>query len=345
MSRTLLIALALPLLGASGLPATASPGPASSGPSASPWAAAGDEELEAVARKLRIANAAGNSEKRRTALDELVALGDADGIEVLQGEFSSSSRRMRDARQRVLEKGYVLEHKIRSLETMKVRAESNPRFGKEIAALQKEIEDLGEEIDKSAVTVRIEESCCADLEDAAGRLFSVFGAHKRRKLEEAIWDAAEDKEADPVDRMGAVEMLGRLGGPGTSVRLQKVMARVEADRVKLKRQLPKLESEVREMEQRIQEEQERLGGQYSQATADQYNKVRLGALQVRRALHLLGHVSDACVESGGQALAREGSEMVEKSLKDLIKAQRKGKDGVRMRTLEMLSLGGSERVL
>ncbi len=310
----------------------------------SPVPRADDEPLQEIARRLRVANAAHDAEKRKAALDELIALGDADGVEVLIDAYATSSRQLREARRTIVRSTYELEQKRVLIEEMRVRAEQRSELRKQVEDLAKEIGELEVQLDKAQRSDGRETECCAELGAAVTRLFDVFGAHKTRKLEDSIWGIAEEP-GDGTKRIGAIEVLGRIGGPGTAARLQRILVKNEADRVKLKKKLPEAEQAARALEKRIQDEQEAHNGQFSRATADQYERVRREAADLRRDLHALEHVSDAAVEGAGRALGRETPEALPGTLKELVRAQRNARDGVRMQTLEIFARGAKEPVL
>jgi hypothetical protein len=143
-------------------------------------------------------------------------------------------------------------------------------------------------------------------------------------------------------QLAAVELLGRVGGGGTAVRLQKLLAELAQQRKALRRKLPKMEAEVRKLEKRIQEEAEKNAGR--SASMAQYERVREEAARTRRVLTLTGYLCEACVGAAGTAIAREQGDEQRRSLLALGRALAKAKDGERLMTLDILAQVRSEPV-
>lgn len=328
MNRLLLLLLVA--LGAHVLPANA-------------FAADDDEErIEAAGNTLRRANLDADAARRAAALDVLVELASPESMQVVRDAYAAVARRRRSAEAAILRATYDLERKVVLLEELKLRAEQDSEIGATARAVEGQIRELESTRETARETAGREGLACDEMRAGVDSILGALGSSKSKKALEVLWDGLEDGRAEI--RLGSVELLGRVGGPGTAVQFQELLADVEVERTKLKRELPDLEQELRDMEQRLQAEADANGGNVYQDTLDLHAKAQRAAAVVRTALTELSYLIDACVESGGEALARESGEDLEKSLKDLVRAQRKAKGGVRMRTIALLARGTSDPV-
>ena len=139
-------------------------------------------------------------------------------------------------------------------------------------------------------------------------------------------------------------MLGRVGGDGTALEMQKQFFELIGKRSRAKKQMRKLEGDVRKMEQRLQEDVVRNRGAVTASLSQQYERTRAESAALRKEITLEGYLCDACIESGGRVLAREEGKVLEKSLSNLVRALKKAKDGSYVGLLEMLGGARIEKV-
>jgi DNA-directed RNA polymerase subunit L len=296
---------------------------------------AGDEFEKAVADFRRAGVMAGLAEKR-AAMKVLLALEDPHATEVLVEEYARCVSGLREAQDKATRVEYVIQHRVRTIEGLTLRAKGDDTLDDAIRNQEERLEALRTDLAKE----RAQEAELSPWWEALGQAtlewFEGLDGGDRRKAEGLIWEAVGAKESLGLT-LAAVELLGRVGRGGTAVDLQKLMTNVGAQRQRIERKLPKKEAAVRKMEARMQKEAEQTGGRMSQATAQQYARVKAEAATDRRAVTMLGHILDACVLSAATALAREDPETQRKSLRSLTRAMQKAKDGVRLRSLSLLA--------
>lgn len=302
---------------------------------ATPFEAHSFDEFEEAVAAFRKAAARSDMAKKTAALDALVALGDPDATEPLIDAYARCVTRLREAEARRDRQDYVIAQRERTIADLELRAEKDSTLEKVVRTQRNSLGIAKEERGRAQEAVDEQEPWRKALASKTLELFGGMKDSTRRKAEKQIWDSAEESQ-DLSRLLASVELLGEVGSDGTAVSLQKLMAEVGAQRASIERKLPKKEAEVRKMEARLQKEANQSGGN-SAATAQQYDRVRQEAAKDRLAVTLMGFILDACVESAGNALAREAVEVQTKSLKSLTKAMRKAKDGTRLRSLSILA--------
>ncbi|MEM7309333.1 MAG: HEAT repeat domain-containing protein [Planctomycetota bacterium] len=312
-------------------------------PAVDPPTAPADKKLDAAAAELRTALAAGPRDKRQAALAGLVALGQPAAIPELQGHYAKASQALREARDELVQKTFAHDRKREMLAIMKVRAERDTSLKDMVDRLTQEAGNLSSEMQILRGRIREKDELCTDLGGATETLFASFPSGALKKANAALWKDAEDNASLGV-RTAAVEMLGRVGGKGTPLRLHKIMAGVHRERLEKKKMLPELELKVREFERRYQRELEQNGGRALRGTPEAYNRTKKEPAKVRRELHKLAFLLDAAAEAAGRSLAREEGKDLEKSLRSLVKAQRSTKGDLRLLTLDVFASAGGDAV-
>jgi len=297
-------------------------------------APAPDKELDAAAAKLRRAVGAGSEADKKKALNELIALEDAGAAAILEAEYSRTSQDLRTYRDRIIRNTYVLGRKEELLALMELRAEHDGSLTDSVSRLRNEIRDLRAALDKDRRKERSRAKWRDQLGTATADLFGRLGTGSRRKAEGTIWTDAEE-HAELGVRIGAVEMLGHIGGPGTALRLYELVADAHSDRQSIKKGLRKLEKEVHEFEGRLQEEAERQGGGMSRATQEQYNRLKADATSARRELTRLAFLLDAATEAAGRALDREEGKILDKAIATMLRHRKKAKGGLGLLILDV----------
>ncbi|MCZ6596933.1 MAG: HEAT repeat domain-containing protein [Planctomycetota bacterium] len=300
-----------------------------------------DKKLDAAAEKLRRAVGTGSQSGREAALLAIVELEDIGGVVVLQTEYARASQKLRGKRDELVEKTFVVERKREMVEAMKVRARSDPSVDGVVSRLWSDIGELDADISSLRKEVDEHRSVTNGLGAATSSLFGRFGPGKYKKAAALLWKDAEGHPEYGV-RIAAAEMLGRVGGTGTALRLHKLMAKVHRQRIARRRDLPKLEEKVRKFEARYQKEIDQ--GTLTRATQQQYAQIRAEPASIRSDLHKLAFLVAAAAEAGGKALAREEGRNLEKSIDKLVKAQAAGKGGLRVLTLDVFRHADSDAV-
>ncbi len=298
-----------------------------------PLAPRGTELDQAVARFREALS--GEDQGRTAALKDLIGLEDPDATPVLAGEYARSSTALHEARDRVFELSYAIEHRESMLAELEHRAEKDASLKKSISAHREAIGELKIELAKREKVAGREEPWRNELADGTAELFEKIGASKRKSAEKFLWGLAEQEE-DLATRLGAIELLGRVGGDGTAIGLHGLLADLAARYASLERKLPRAEVDARKLEERMQEEHRRLGGQLPASTAEEYNRARAEAAGMRRELTLLGDLLGASVDAAALALEREQGETQVRSTQALERALEREKGDLRLRSLAIL---------
>ena len=307
------------------------------------FAVAPDEDFDKKRKAFERVAVSGTPEERERALQGLVETGDALAVTVLSGEFARAATKLRKANDELLRVRYQLERKRTLLVTLQMRAERDESLNESVAAQQERIRDLEAQEQRHHGDAREMGPWIESMGSGASTLFTALGS-KAKSARKELWETAEDA-AELNQRLASVEMLGFVGGEGTAVDMQKLIADLGKERSALRRRLPKLLIDVRKMETRMQKEQEQNDGRGSAATMQQYERAKAEAVSVQRAVVGLARVMEACVDAGGRALSREEGPLLERALSALLKAQKKAKGDSRLRTLEMIASSGSAEVV
>lgn len=280
---------------------------------------------------------------RQAALETLVGTGHLAAVAPLGEEFASTSTRLREARDGAFRLRQTLEHRRSVLATLELRAQRDTGLERALQREREAVSKIEQDLAKQEADAREHEAWYRALGEAAPRLFGALPAADRRKAEGSLWTQA-GSATDLQARLGAIDLLGWVGGPGTAGEAAKLIEAVAKERALLRRDYAKERKALKELEARLQKEQEQLGGRLSQASHDQYERARGVAARVQRSLTLTAYLLDAAAQAGGRALAREESKDLERSLSALLRAQRSAKDGARLRLLDLFGRADSERV-
>lgn len=301
------------------------------------------QDLETVESQFRKAATSKDAEKRTAALDALVALGDAGAVPVLIAEHARLSIKVRKAEKDSSRAKYALDRIEGLIKAMEFRFERDPSLEESVKAQREKRDDLKGKYEDGQRIAELWRPWRDEVSAGATILFTGLAKGKRKKAEKAIWVLAEEA-TDYRDRLAAIELIGRIGGDGSAIGIQKLYFEMLAKRSKTRKLLQKLNKDVRKLEQRLQEEAERDGRGASAATQQQYFRVRQESAELRKQLTLESYISDACIEAGGRALAREEGAVLDKSLAALVRSLGKGKSGAYVGLLEMLGAARVEPV-
>lgn len=302
-----------------------------------------DDDFAAAAASFARTVVRASLDERKAALEALLAFEDPEALPVLAGEFARVSSKLRRARDEAFRARYALERQLEMLERMKLSAADGRGTQDALGLQQKRIDELREELERQRADVADLEPWFEVLGAGTGGFFEAIGRAARKQAEKELWAEVEAEGTELEARLAAIELIGFCGSEGTAVSLQKLIVELAGESAKLRRKLPKLMIEVRKFEQRMQKEQEQLEGKMSLALKEQYERATQEASDLQRRVSLLAFLSDAAVEAGGRALAREDGGILAKSLQTLLRAQKKAEDGARRRTLRMLARSGHER--
>ncbi|HJO26612.1 MAG: hypothetical protein CMK00_08385 [Planctomycetes bacterium] len=331
----------LPLIALLALSPSAAPVPGfgpqpvglASSPAATPASPSGDEEArERFRRSLRGADRA----ERSAALRQLAASGDAAAAAPLLREYERCGAAWRAAQNEVRRLAMEAERKEHLLRQLEERLTRDDSLQSSVNGQREALMELRSELEKSEQRVEREGPWRGELREQAAVLLSGFSTAKARTARKAIWKDAREAPASE-DRLGAVDLLGRVGGDGTAVELQELLDDAAGERARLAKRLPKLEVDVRKMEKRMQAEMVRLGGgQISRASQEQYERVRREAAGVRGALTDQTVFAEQCTDAAAEALSLESPERLDRAVASLLRAAKKAGAGARLRTFSIL---------
>jgi hypothetical protein len=313
-------------------------------PPAAPPAPVVDEKLAQAEKKFLEALKSDGLDQKRPALDELVALGNSEASAVLVGEFGRVVEELRKEKQELQSSSYTLERRNVVLADLEKRAEKDASLKSVIEREHRRRDDLKSVLDKAQRRVDELTPWRDALSAGMVKLFETIGPSKRKKAELDIWKDC-DEHPDSAVRIGSVDLLGRVGSPGTAVLLYDLIARSRTSAEKLGSRLSKSMADVREMEERLQKDSQQNGGRRNPALEDQYDSVKKEGAEVRHQLTLVQILCETTIEAGGRALERESDKDLEKSLHKLIEAARKPKDPSRLDAIALLTHAKSEPVL
>ena len=296
-----------------------------------------ETDYQAAVSAFHKAAASGSQKAREEALDALLALGEPAALGLLSGELGRVSTRLRESRDEAYRLRYAAERKAVFVDELELRAEKDRTLERSLKGQREKLRELQQGLAKEQDRIRSLEPWYATLSRGTATFSASLPSAKRKGVEKELWKEIEES-AELGDRLAAIEILGHLGGEGTAVSMQKLIVDLSKERSSLERKLPKLMGEVRKLEKRMQEENERTGGRSSMG--QQYNRAKQEAAGLQQAITRMGYMCDAASQAGAVALARENGKLLEKSIKKLLGAQKKAKDGARRRTLAMLGSSG-----
>ncbi|HVS12212.1 MAG TPA: VWA domain-containing protein [Planctomycetota bacterium] len=302
----------------------------------------GDAFDEALARFLK-AIRGGSDEERLLRLAELVQRGDVRAAEPLAREHAGVAQLLREARSKARALRYAYDQRQLVHRGLEVRAERDPGAAEELPRQEEALAEMLADVERAEKRAGELEPWVAALADATATLLDAIGPAKRRKVETDLLREAQSP-GDLALRLGSIELLGRAGGPGTALELQKLSAETAEAATKLQAGIAKHMGEVRKLEKRMQAESDLAGGRLSEGIQDQYERTKADAAALRTQAIALARVSEAAARAGGAALARESPGDLEKSLPKLLSALKRSKDRPRYRTLQLLSSAPSEAV-
>lgn len=308
----------------------ATPGPSLTAPAAT----AQEVDLEAALAAFRSAAAGRDEEARSAALQVLVGTAEVDALEALTVELSDTGEELRTAAGKVEQLGHELERKRQLVEELEVRVKNDGSLQGSLDQQRRRREDLASRRSREERKVVELEPWYTELRAAVLTLAPTVSRGARSKFEKGQWKLAEG-DGPLGKRSAAVEVLGAAGSPGTAQRLADLIADLLKERAVLQRKLPKAMRDVRELEVRMQEEARRTGGMNSFGA--QYNRTKAEAAAMQRTITDLARLCTQAARSGGRALAAEPEEERPGAIEKLFKAQRKGRDGARRYTIQLLA--------
>jgi HEAT repeat protein len=298
----------------------------------------------AAAQSKFVRVAAGDSlDEKRAALEELIRLADPAAAAVLATEYGRAAEELRRQREALLRARYALDRRQIVLENLKLLSQRDPSAKDLFPREEERIAELRKELARSEKKVEHLEPWRDALADGMARLFDALGPARRRKSEQEVVKDAQE-HPDTLLRAASIELVGRVGGPGTVLYVHDLMLEADESIDKLRVRIAKAMGDVRKMEKRMQEEQAESGGRMATATEQQYEAIKKEAGQATSQMFLLEVLVEACQRAGGIALAREGGKDLEKSLQKLVASLKKGKDRSRIDTLRLLLRARTDEV-
>ncbi len=301
-----------------------------------------DDEFDEKRNAFERVTVTGTPTEREKALSDLVGTANPEAVTVLSGEFARVATKLRKANDELLRVRYQLERKRVLLVTLENRAERDNGLEGSVEEQREQIRELTRQVGRHMGVQEELSPWIQSLGSGAATLFGSLGS-KAKSARKTLWERASEA-AELNQRLAAVEMLGFVGAEGTAVDMQKLIADLGKERSSLRRKLPKLLIDVRKMEARMQKEQEQNEGRGFASTMEQYERAKVEAVKVQRAVVSLARIMEACVDAGGRALTREEGALLERALAALLRAQKKAKGDARLRTLEMVASAGSLEV-
>lgn len=303
------------------------------------------QDLESLVRDFRRAAVRQADEEgqaaARAALARLVASADADAWGSLAQEYGQCAQRQAEVDEDRRVTVARLDQARRLLEGLELRSKQDQSLAKVVESQKRSAERMAEKLEGLAEKEEQLSQWGDSLLAAGEKLLASLRASEARGIHKGLW-AEVEKGTDVGARLAAVAWIGRVGGPDSCIELQKHVASLAADALRLERGLPRKEAEVRKMEARLQKESEQSGGRLSAASASQYESVKREAAQDRYDLTLMGALADACVLAGGSCLGRAKGKELDKTLAALVKAQRKARSGSRLRSLDLIAAAANE---
>jgi hypothetical protein len=302
-----------------------------------------DKEFDQALDRFRAAVRSDVLDERVSALDDLVDLANLNATAPIVAEYGQIAERLYEKESRVAKLEYALERRhiiVENLEAVVARDEgSRGRLETE----QEKLAEIEEDLAKASEQVGLLAPWRDALAGGLGVLYELVGESKRRKVEEVIWDDAEE-HPEHLIRLASVELLGALGGPGTALRLQKLMTEWSKENAGDQKVLAEEMGRVRKTEKLLQDEGARTGGRLSNASMAEYNRVKKEAGQLQRRIVRRERLIDSAAAAGASALSREVDKQLDKSIASLVRALKKSKDRARLNVLLLLSRADSDAV-
>jgi len=314
--------------------AKAAPSPVAA---ASPALVGDDKEaLSDALKALKRAAGRDDLDKRKAALEAVVALGNPDALNPLLARLVTAAAAAGKAEEGLINDQITLERKRVQLAELKLALEQNEDLAETVKDFEKELKDLEKKMDKARTRVDLEGPWRDALRKGLGTILSGLGTGKLRGLTKDIWKTFE-KGDDSAARLAAAWLLADLGESGTAARFARVMTDVLDDRIKLKKELPELEAKLHEWERKLQEELDKTG-QNTNGTGAGYERARSDAAEKNRELLVLERFARSLAGSAGRALRME--ENADEGVATLLKLARKSAHQAQL--LDALVLSGRE---
>jgi len=292
-----------------------------------------DDEFDQAAAEFRRSVNYGSLEERSAALETFIQIGEPEVVGILAAELrevltKANGYRSENAR---LESD-VLQAQ-RRVSDLEVRVQNDASFEDVLGARKKELKSLEGKLKNTRLDLANLEPWLSHLKSELVRYTTTLGSGAWSKAEKELWKQANQAK-EPKEQIACISVLGSIGSPGTVVDLQKFIVGFVKERVGLERRLAKEIGAVINLEKRLQDEAVRTGGM--SASGRQYDRVSEEARGIQDRINEIASLCEAVIEAGAEALRRETPEERESSVKALLRAQKKGKDGVRRFTLRML---------
>lgn len=306
--------------------------------------ASADEKFQAAQAKFTQASAGDDLDQKRAALEAFIGLADPAAAPVLATEYARVAEELRTESEALLRSRYALERREVVLANLRTLAERDESAKNLFAREMEKIAELKRDAERSRTKVDDLQPWRDAIADGMAQLFEKLGPSRRSKSEKEVrQDAAE--HPDTLVRAASIELIGRIGGPGTALEIHDFLVEADGQIGKLRERVAKTMADVRKLEKRWQDEAAANGGRVAQATAQQYDQVKKDASDATSQIYKLEILIDAAQRAGGIALSRESGKDLEKSMQKLAAALKKGKDRARIDTMGLLTRAKSDAVV
>lgn len=296
-----------------------------------------DDGVDELIARFRTASFERDLDVRREALEALVSSGDLDVAAEFFAAFGRTSEAVRAETERRTRLTFALDRARIRLAVLENADQTRGDLAEALTVERQRLAGIDADLDKTNDKLEREGPWYAALLEGAARFAASLSAPDLKKLVKELERDAE-KAVDPFTRRTSIELLGELGPAGTALDLHGMLADWRAEQVRHYKKLPKLMDEVRKIEGRMQT----LGA--SSDLVQQYEKAKREANTERAAARELAGLVDLAIVAGGRALAREQGEPLGKSIAKLLKEVQKGRGGVKLDTLELLSYADNDGV-
>jgi HEAT repeat protein len=281
-------------------------------------------------------------DEKVAALERLVDLGNLGATAPIVAEYGRAAVALDEKRHAADQLGYDIERKRIVIGTLEGLAERED-VDDVLADQRESLAELEQDLTALDQAIRELSPWRDALAGGLGILFELVGESKRKRAEDVVWTDAEE-HPDPAIQLASVELLGTVGGPGTALRLQKLMAgwskALDDDQELLAAEMER----IRKVEKLIQDEQVARGGQLHPNTQAEYNRVKREAGRIQRRMRETERLIDSAARAGAEALAREEGKQLDKSVASLVRAMKKARGRARLDVLVMLARTDSPAV-
>ncbi len=296
-----------------------------------------DEAAAEFRREVR----AGDLEHRKAAIADLITGAGKEALGHLLAAYVRAHREAEDAQSTYERLDINLRARKRVVADLELRSQRDESLESVVGKQQRDLKFKEVDLKAAGKDRDLARDWSLHLAQAIDNQLDEQSSSARGRVERDMWKDLE-KSTETSLRLPAAELLGRIGASGAALRLQKALAKVEGERLKAQKKLPRAEKEAREFEVQLQASAAATGGRINNGLMADYDRVRQDAAQLRALITGANRVVEACADAAAVALAREEGEGKVKALAGLEKALGKSDGVVRQLTLRILASSGGE---